>query len=212
MSGSISKDSQWRNRGRSAAAIHCRRLLAWVISVMCGSFISIAGCRSSDVVAEVNGRKITSEQFKHVLESRHGLGTLRRLIDRRLLSDVNRRMKLVPEWRVKRELERRKQAMGGAVAFRQWLRRNNLTERLVRDEIRAELVLQMLQALKRAQIKPTEKQLRNYFEQNKDWFLGTDWVTLRVIEARSRNEAEVAYAELKAGKPFIEVALSLIHI
>ncbi|MCS7254431.1 MAG: peptidyl-prolyl cis-trans isomerase [Armatimonadota bacterium] len=166
----------------------------------------LCGCRRSEIVATVNGKPITQDEFWHTLESRHGVTTLITLIDRKLLSQANRRMRLVDEFYVSRELEKRIEEFGGKEAFKDFLRKANMTEKLFRDDIRAHLVLESLRSAEASKLKPTEKVLRAHFDALKKRFGGTQWARVRVIETFSKEDAQSFYEQLLGGTPFAELA------
>jgi peptidyl-prolyl cis-trans isomerase C len=164
------------------------------------------GCRRGSIVATVNGKPITREEFERVLESRHGVATLITLIDRRLLSEANRSMRLVDEFRVNRELRRRIDEMGGMEQFKRWLRMTNMTLKLVKDEIREQLVLDELRSIEVSKMRPSDKQLRLLFETLKKVYSKVQWVKLRVIETPSEEDAQSFYEQLKHGASFESLA------
>lgn len=188
----------------------------WRVSEPKGSWLTVLpflfltlfqfGCRRSSIVATVNGKPITQEEFWHTLESRYGVVTLVTLIDRMLLSQANRKLRLVDEFRVNSEVERRIKDFGGEKAFREWLRRMNMTEKLFRNEVRASLVLEEMRSIEGSKVKPSEKELRTFFRSVQRRFGKVRWAKLRVIETFSKDDAQSFYEQLKVGTSFEELA------
>lgn len=168
--------------------------------------VLLCGCRRGEIIATVNGKPITQDEFWQVLESRHGVAMLITLIDRKLLSQANRRMRLVDEFYVSHEVEKRIERFGGEVAFRDWLRRMNMTEKLFRDEVRANLVLEALRSAEASKLKPTERELRLYFDALRKRFAKARWAKIRVIETLSEEDAKSLYEQIASGASFTELA------
>jgi len=186
--------------------VHTNRLKHSLVLMLFLIFSLQLGCRRGSIIATVNGKPITREEFQRVLESRHGVAVLITLIDRRLLSEVNRSMRLVDEFMVNRELKRRIDEMGGMNQFKQWLRMTNMTWKLVKDEVREQLVLDELRSIEMSKLKPSDKQLRLLFETLKKVYSKARWVKLRVIETPSEEDAQSFYEQLKHGASFKSLA------
>lgn len=179
----------------------CGRSLSLLLSLML-----LWSCRRGGVIATVNGKPITKDEFWRVLESRHGVTTLITLIDRKLLSQANRKMRLVDEFYVSNEVVKRIEQLGGEAAFRDWLRKTNMSEKLFRDEIRAGLVLDALRSLEASKQKPTEKELIAFLDAVKKRFGKVRWAKIRVIETLSEEDAQSLYEQVIGGASFTELA------
>lgn len=158
------------------------------------------------MIATVNGKPITKDEFWRVLESRHGVTTLITLIDRELLSQANRKMRLVDEFYVSNEVAKRIEQLGGEAAFRDWLRKTNMSEKLFRDEVRASLVLDALRSVEASKRKPTEKELIAFFDAVRKRFGKVRWAKIRVIETFSEEDARSLYEQMMGGASFTELA------
>lgn len=161
--------------------------------------VQLFGC--SPPVATVNGEHITAKEFRRALERTYGAQTLRWLITKQLLEEENERLKLVTDADVDRAFDEFKASHGGEAQFQLWLKRNNRTEEDVREDLKRDLIMFRLRALKVG-----EKKLREFYERNKHLYWRPPTVRLFIIMNDSKEAILKAKSELDGGKSFGIVA------
>jgi len=164
----------------------------------------MAGCGNSPV-AVVSGVKITEAEFTDRLMEAAGRDVLRDMIDRELLRQAAAQAGIeVTDEELNAEIEKAKQEIGGEELFQQWLAGRELTEERWREHVRFALLTREL-ALK--DVKYTDEDLKQFFEENKDRFGHPATVSISEIVVASKQDADEVMAELKKeGASFGDIA------
>jgi len=187
----------------SLTALNLKKLKTYVLNWFSIAIfllqLFIYGC--SPPVATVNGKQITVKEFRYTLEHTYGAQVVRWLITKKLLEEENERLKLVSEADVDRALDDFKARLGGEAQFQLWLRRNNRTENDVREDLERDLIMFRLRASK-----VSEKQLKAFYERNKQFYQQPPTVKIAVVASRKKEDIEKAKKELEDGKSFGVVA------
>jgi len=172
-----------------------RHLLLAVLGL--GVALTIAGCGNSPV-ATVGGVKITETEFSDRLVKAFGEDMLRSMIDRELIRQAAAdRGVEVSEEELAKEMEQAKAQYGTEEQFQQFLTANDLTQEEWEEEV-SMMVLARKLALHG--VEPTEQQLKEFFEQNKDQFAKPAMVSFSEIVVDSKATADEVVAELKKGE------------
>ncbi|WP_027891049.1 peptidylprolyl isomerase [Calidithermus chliarophilus] len=109
---------------------------------------------------------------------------------------------------LRKELERIKQQLG-ITSDKQWqetLQRIGYTETQVRNELRDQIRINKRIEQVQGDIKPTEEQLKLFYELNKTTYRNDERVIARQIVVDDKATAQKLYEEAKAGADFAELA------
>ena len=100
-----------------------------------------------------------------------------------------------------------KQYFGGDKAkYEKQLKEQGLTERQVRNDIRAQLISEKIFAKVTGEVKVTDAQVEGYYEKNKSQYSQPQSREVRHILVKTRARADDLYAQLRAGADFAALA------
>ncbi len=160
------------------------------------AIVVLAGC-GGNPVATVDGVEITQAEFNERLVQQYGEDMLREMIDRELLRQAAEDAGIeITEEELQQEIEDFKSQFGNEENFNQWLASRNLSEEEFQDQMRMALVSRKL-ALK--DVQPSDEELQQYFEENKEAFAQPAMVSLSEIVVDSREAAEEVLSKLEQG-------------
>jgi foldase protein PrsA len=114
----------------------------------------------------------------------------------------------VTEQQVDARLEQiQKQYFGGDKAkYEKQLKEQGLTERQVRNDIRAQLVSEKIFAKVTREVKVTDAQIADYYAKNKGQYSQPESREVRHILVKTKAQADDLYAQLQAGGDFAALA------
>jgi foldase protein PrsA len=144
--------------------------------------LALFGCASRQPVATVGGRVINRATYQQTLERYYGRSAVRWLIQRELLLRANEEQKLVSDKDVEREYKNALRQMGfqDERQFLAYLARQGLDKDAFWEDLRFNLILFRL---REKALKPTEKQLREFYERNKLAFAQPPMVQAYIFQA-----------------------------
>jgi foldase protein PrsA len=149
--------------------------------------------QTSETIATIGETSITREQWMAELESRFGKETLKELINNRVVEELAEKYKItVSDEVIERELAVYKSMY------------NSLDEGTWRDQIRYSILLEEI--LTRDVTIP-EKEMKAFYETNKDLYNIDESYHLSHIIVETENEADLIVEELKGGSSFEALAL-----
>lgn len=155
-------------------------------------------------VARVNGETISTKAFLDRLEQEAGAQVLRQLIAEQLVLQGAREKGFLPDDKaVDAELTRIAGEFGGREALQGVLRQRGMTLDDLRHQVRVNLALRNLQT---EGVTVTDKEVRDYFESNKDRYATPARVDLAQITTKTEEEARSVIAALDKGTSFEELA------
>lgn len=169
--------------------------------------VSLPGCARARTVAVVNGQTITEADLKEQSPGRASPFALQELIDDVLLEQQARAKDVkVTETEVDNDIAERKrrassqadfermmeQSGVGRARFRQWVRRDLLTDKLTKLEVQT-----------------TEEELRAYYRSHRSNYLIPERVRVRDMLLDSRENAAEVLKVLRAGGDFAGLAKDL---
>lgn len=153
-------------------------------------------------VAKVGKERIKREELDQRLENIYGKDTLDRMIEERLVKQegVKERVK-ISKSEVKEKVDELIARFPSQDKFEELLAQSNMALRDVREQVTVGLILEKLVAKEMS-----EKELRGYFEQNKESFAQPEQVGCRRIVVKSEAEAKDILKELEKGADFAQLA------
>lgn len=137
-----------------------------LLALVAGNVYQFLHQRSDATIATVNGAAITQTDFDRAAGS--GDQALQSLIDQRLIQQEAKKQKVaIPDSEVNAEINTIKQQLGSPTEFAAALKRANLTERQLHDQIRTQ---KLAQAMGAKGVTVTDDEAQTYYSQNKAQF------------------------------------------
>jgi len=160
---------------------------------------------TGDVVATVNGVDITEEELHEHLEEVYGREALETLIVYQLITDSADSSGMTPNSAaVDAEIDEMKAEMG-EVGFEQLLTQYGMTEDALRYNI---LISISLDEIRYSEVEYSEEDLKQFFEENPEYFDQAEEVRASHILVEDEESAESILAQLADGENFAELAES----
>ncbi|WMT40174.1 peptidyl-prolyl cis-trans isomerase [Paenibacillus sp. D2_2] len=161
----------------------------------------------AEAIATVNGVEISKDTlFNELSSSGGGEAALDNLINRELVDQEAKKAKVqITSADIDKEIESYIENFGSEEAFNQALASSGMTI----DDFKQRLDMQLkLTKLLEPQIKVTDEEVKQTFEQYKDSFNTPEEVRLSVITVGTEDEAKSIIKELNGGADFAELAKS----
>lgn len=160
--------------------------------------------RTGDVVARINGEKITKNELYNVLVAQNGKEALDSLISDKVIAlEVQKNNISVTDEAVQEEFQNIAAQNGGEEVFIQTLEAYGYQLDDVKKDVKKNLEVTKLL---KAQITVTEDEIKNYFEENKDTYSVKEQVKASHILVDTEEKAKEVKAKLLAGGDFAELA------
>ncbi|MCM3694234.1 peptidyl-prolyl cis-trans isomerase [Neobacillus niacini] len=154
---------------------------------------------NDEVVATVGKGEITRQEWLNELESRYGKDVLRDMIDQKVINEMAAKYKIkVSEDDVEREYRILQ------TTYSSPSENKKTTEKKWKEQIRNSLLQEEILT---RDVKVSEKEMKDYFEQNKELFTIPNAYHLSHIIVKSSDEAEKAIKELSQGSSFSALAM-----
>jgi foldase protein PrsA len=149
--------------------------------------------QTSETIATIGETSITRDQWMAELESRFGKDTLKELINNRVVEELADKYKItVSDEVIERELAVYKSMY------------NSLDEGTWRDQIRYSILLEEILT---RDVSIPEKELKAFYDANKDLYNIDESYHLSHIIVKTENEADLIVEELNGGSSFEALAL-----
>ena len=215
---------------RSRATLRALLLRSLLMVLVAGATVAFgspgAGSAEPGIVARVNGQPVTRGELQRMLADplarsrlQQELGVqdpdsealerlaLRKLINRRLiLQEASRRDLTVTEQDFDQALAVLRNRFKDLRSFGVWMKERGLDDRSLFDTIRADMLTNRLLAELVKDVRPTEKQVQDYYEAHKEDLVIGEEVRLRIIAVTSRAAAEEILEALRKGANFSRLA------
>ncbi|MDP9353144.1 MAG: peptidyl-prolyl cis-trans isomerase [Chloroflexota bacterium] len=147
--------------------------------------------------AMVNGDPITFEELDTLLERRYAAQIIDQLIIERLIAQEAERQNITAtEEEITAELERARGSLQPGQDFEQAVTEQFGGQEAFREQLRLNVLLQKMLA---PQIKLTDAQLQQYYNENKQQFASPEELHVLRVVSDTREQATAAAAELKKG-------------
>lgn len=159
---------------------------------------------TSEVVAEVNGEKITKDKLYDSMVKQGGKQTLDQLITEKLIEQEAAKQKIsVSDADLDKEVDDLKKQFPSEAEFSNVLAQQGMTLDDLKKELRTQV---MVKKIFEPQIKISEDDIKKYFEENKQQFNTPEQVKASHILVDSKEEADAILAQLKQGADFAKLA------
>ncbi|WP_042453864.1 peptidyl-prolyl cis-trans isomerase [Neobacillus dielmonensis] len=153
----------------------------------------------SETVATIGSQEITRQDWLHELETRYGKDVLKEMVDQKVVQELADKYHIkAADSEVDREY-RLLQATNNS--FNQ---KNFPSEKKWKEQIKNSLLLEEI-LTKDAIV--SEKEIKNYYEKNKDLYNVPEAYRLSHIVVKTKQEAEKTLKELKQGSSFQALAM-----
>ncbi|WP_230203586.1 peptidylprolyl isomerase [Bacillus massiliigorillae] len=170
-----------------------------VLAVVVGSAFS-----KKDAVASVNGEDITKEEVYNILVKQGGTTVVDTLINNKVIElEAKKKDIKVSDKEIDKELKSFIESYGGEDAFNSALKQSGITLEYFKTDI--ENFLKVEKILKPS-IKITDKEMKEYFEENKDSFAQKEQVEASHILVEDEAKAKEVKKKLDAGEDFAKLA------
>ncbi|QNB47371.1 hypothetical protein BR63_14380 [Thermanaerosceptrum fracticalcis] len=197
-----------------------------VIATLLILSLLVSAC-GSKVVATVNGEKITEPELKsrveqvaamygYNLDSEQGKEirgfleeqVLQSLIEEKVVLQVAKEKKIsVKKEDVQEELKKIKSQFPGDKEFQDFLKERKFAEKDLTVYLEHQLILNKLFDEVTKDITTTSKDIKQYYEENKEEFFVPEQVKARNIVVKTEEEAKALIAELDKGADFAKLAV-----
>lgn len=184
------------------------------------------GAAADEVVASVNGERLTRADLQPLLLNSAGMNALpgeagdigvspesleqlalRKLIHRHLLlQEASRRGITVVEQEVDQAIGSLRQRFPDLKSFGTWMNDQGLDERSLFEAIRSGMLTNRVTADLVENVQVAGQEIEDYYSTHKDSLEAGEEVRFRIILVRSKQAAEEILAELHAGKDFGRLA------
>ena len=178
-----------------------------ILSLVSGLFIGFRqflSDPSGNVVASVNGEKITKDELYQLLLKQAGQQGLNLLIAQRIVDLEAKKQKItISDAEIKEALEEYYDHYGGEETFTQIIEMSGTSL----AEVKKNLVSTMkIKKLLEPRIKVTEEEVKAFFEENKEDFAQEEQVKARHILVATEKEAQEIKDKLAKGEDFAALA------
>ncbi|MEW6524618.1 MAG: peptidyl-prolyl cis-trans isomerase [Bacillota bacterium] len=195
---------------RPALRMPRRPRLVWTSFIVLFTLAALAAVwlyANSQVVATVNGERITRSEMYHAMYARSGRDVLEEVINKRLiLQEAKAKDVVVEPAELEAEISKIIANFGSEEAFLETLKVYGLTREFLEEEIRVELLSRKLVM---AQVTVTEEEAMAFFSDNRQLFDEHEAVRFSHLLVATAEEAAAAMARLEAGESLGKLAEEL---
>ncbi|MCO1601651.1 peptidylprolyl isomerase [Desulfosporosinus nitroreducens] len=178
----------------------------WLLMLLLVAVIGIGVLYATkeNIVAKVNGVKITQSELNEILLQQGGKDALDTLIQQSIIKQEAKKQKIqVSESDIDKELTILKETFGSEDAFTQALETNGITLDALKENILLNLEVKRIME---ANSPITEEEIQQYFETNKESLGTIEEVKASHILVETEELAQEVKTKLSAGADFAELA------
>ncbi|MFZ7104930.1 MAG: peptidylprolyl isomerase [Peptococcaceae bacterium] len=179
-------------------------ILMILVALGLGIFVGIIYADNSDVVATVDGEKISKDDLYESLVSQSGGQALDMLITEKIIDlEALKKNIAISEDDIAQELEKAKSYYGGDDAFNQALAAAGLSLDSIRGDLESNI---KVRKLLEPYITITDEEMQAFFEENKELFNVAEQVKASHILVNTQEEAAEIKDKLALGEDFARLA------
>lgn len=157
-----------------------------------------------EMVASVNGERITKDELFQRLAEQDGGQTLDAMITEMLIEQEAKKANItVTEEELDHEFDRVKKRFGSELEFQMMLAQLNMSEDMIKGQLRSSLLVKKMML---PEIDVHEDDLKQYYEENKQFYEEEEQVKARHILVETEEEANEIKQQLDQGADFEELA------
>lgn len=176
----------------------------WIVLVLLVLSLTACQTQNGEIVAKVNGDVISKDEFYQEMVKAGGKQLLERLIDQKLIQQAaDEKGVKVTDKQVNEKLDEMKEQFGGEAAFQMYLAQFGMTEDLIKQDVRNQL---LIEGILGPEIEISEEEMKAYFEENKDVLGEPEQVKARHILVETEEQAREVLAKLDQGESFETLA------
>lgn len=194
-------------RLRTLSIKHKVVIVLIIISLISGVFIGFSQLLSGpagNVVASVNGEKITKDELYQLLLDQAGQQGLNLLIAQKIIDLEAKKQKItISEGEIEKALEEYYDYYGGEDSFTQIMAMSGTSLAEVKENLISTL---KIKKLLEPRITVTEEEMKAFFEENKEDFAQEEQVKARHILVATEKEAQEIKEKLAKGEDFAALA------
>lgn len=185
-----------------------RRWKTFTVSFLSGALVTFAFMyfwigNQNDVVAVVNGDEITQKEFIESAVSGGGAHLLDQLILEKIIQQKAEQENVtISDKELDHKFNEFKEQIPSEDMFENYLEQQGLSEDVFLEQMKTDL---LLEKLFEPNIKVSDEEVRQYFDENKEQFNEPEQVKAKQIVVESEEEARKAYKRLKDGEDFSKV-------
>ncbi|OGP75886.1 MAG: hypothetical protein A2W09_00300 [Deltaproteobacteria bacterium RBG_16_50_11] len=215
-----------RNRPTAQALLLWGIIIMLIAATTVGLNLSRAWSAEPEIVARVNGQPVPRSELQRTLsdpgtlrqfQQEHGVremeskelerSALQKLINcYLLLQEADRRNITVTEQDLDQALIALRRSFKDLRDFGMWMKERGLDDKSLFETIRVDMVIKRVTGELVKDVRPTEKEVQDYYAGHKeDLTIGVD-VRLRIIVVKSQAAAEEILAALRKGENFSRLA------
>jgi len=179
-------------------------IVSIVIICILVSVVAGFGMVSQEVVASVNGEKITKKELTDFLLKQSGQEALNALIEQKIIELEAKKQNIVPtEEDIQKEMETYYEYYGGEEGFKQTLALSGYSLADFKEDLALNL---KIKKLLEPRISISEEEIKTYFEENKSAFAQEEQVKASHILVETEEKANEVKEKLDKGEDFAKLA------